>query len=261
MGQVSITADAWSDQNRRPFLAMTAHWIAKVEGTSALQLKTALIAFHRLRGRHDGKTLAKTVLKLLDRAEITLKVRLLHEAVIAMLSDVFLKLGHFTLDNAGNNGTMMRHLARMLRRKRDINFDAVDRQIMCFAHVIDLSSGRVTRNADNTVCDDGVVDGDQSDSDYETDDETAGSEDGAVGSDGPIAHARNVVRVIRGSGMRRDMFNEVIVNGNNKGWFKKEQKVVRVKQLELLRDVRTRWDSVYLMLARLREMRPVWLYF
>ena len=82
MGQISITADVWSDQNRRPFLAMTAHWIAKVEGT--LQLKATLIAFHFLHGRHDGKTLAEAVLKLLDRAEITLRVRLLHKAAITM---------------------------------------------------------------------------------------------------------------------------------------------------------------------------------
>lgn len=248
MGQVSITADVWSDQNRRPFLAMTAHWIAKVEGTTALQLKTALIAFHYLRGRHDGKTLAETVLKLLDRAQITVKVSLLHEAPIMMHAyDVSLKVGHFTLDNAGNNGTMMRSLETMLG-DRDIAFDAVDRKIMCFAHVVDLSSGQVTRNADD------MVDGDGDDS-PESEDETAAS--------GPITCGRNVVRVIRGSGVRRDAFGEVIKNGNERGWFKRGRPpaVVKIKSLQLLRDVRTRWDSVYLMLNRLREMRPVCLYF
>ena len=84
MGRISITADVWSDQNRRPFLAMTAHWIASSGGTGMLQLKTALIAFHRLYCGHDGGSLAQVVLKLLDRAEITLKVRLLHKAVIAV---------------------------------------------------------------------------------------------------------------------------------------------------------------------------------
>lgn len=64
--------DLWSDQNRRSYLAMTAHWIAP---TSPLQLRTALIAFHRYYGRHDGITLAAVVLRLLDRAGITLKVR------------------------------------------------------------------------------------------------------------------------------------------------------------------------------------------
>jgi hypothetical protein len=68
MGQVSIMVDVWSDQNHRPYLAMMAHWVAKIEGTTALQLKTTLIAFHHLHGKHDGKTLAKTVVMLLDWA-------------------------------------------------------------------------------------------------------------------------------------------------------------------------------------------------
>lgn len=247
MGQVSFTADIWSDQNRRPFLAITAHWIAKVEGTTALQLKTALIAFQRLYGRHDGETLAETVLKLLDRVEITVKVRLLRVAAIMMhVSDVSLKVGHFTLDNAANNGSMMQCLATLLR-KRDIVFDPVDRRIMCFAHIIDLSSGRVTHNVNNRVPDGG---GDSPQSDDETD------------ASDPIARARNVVRAIRGSGKRRELFEEVIKDGNQRGWFERGNppKVVQIKPLQLLRDVCTRWDSVYLMLDRLSEMRPVWLF-
>jgi hypothetical protein len=90
---------------------MMAHWIGKVEGTTALQFKIALIVFHHLHGRHDGKTLAETILRLLDRAQITVKVRLLHEAVIIMhVSDISLKVGHFNLDNATSNGTMMQSL-------------------------------------------------------------------------------------------------------------------------------------------------------
>ena len=53
---------------------MTAHWIGKVNETKSLQSKIALIAFHRLQGGHNGKSLANTVLQLLDRAGITLKV-------------------------------------------------------------------------------------------------------------------------------------------------------------------------------------------
>jgi len=75
MGQVSFTMDIWSDQNRQPFLAMTAHWIVKRGDTDALVLRAALIAFHCLSGRHDGMSLADTVLRLLDRAGITTKVR------------------------------------------------------------------------------------------------------------------------------------------------------------------------------------------
>jgi hypothetical protein len=53
---------------------MTAHWIAEAED-STLQLKSALIAFHRMRQNHSGKKLARTVVYLLDRAGVTVKVR------------------------------------------------------------------------------------------------------------------------------------------------------------------------------------------
>jgi hypothetical protein len=66
--------DAWSDQNRRSYLAITAHWIGRVGGTTSLQLKAALIAFHRLRGSHEGKSLGRVVVGLLDRAGVTVKV-------------------------------------------------------------------------------------------------------------------------------------------------------------------------------------------
>jgi hypothetical protein len=66
--------DIWSDHNRRPFMCITGHWIARDKTTRSLTLKVALIAFHRLIGSHDGKTMAETVLRLLDRAGITTKV-------------------------------------------------------------------------------------------------------------------------------------------------------------------------------------------
>lgn len=72
-----MTTDIWSDQNRQPYLTMTAHWIVKVDEMTALQPKVALIAFHCVRGSHDGKSLAKIVLELLDRAKITVNVRIL----------------------------------------------------------------------------------------------------------------------------------------------------------------------------------------
>jgi hypothetical protein len=154
------------------------------------------------------------------------------------------KVGHFTMDNASNNETMMQYLETKLRG-REIAFDARDRRIMCFAHVVDLCSGRVVSAASGPV-DEG---NDHSSSDDDTD------------ISNPIALARAAVRAIRGSGLRRDEFDEVIKNGNDKGWFKQGRppKTVKVERRQLLRDVRTRWDSVYRMLNRLREMRPVWL--
>ncbi|KAF8225380.1 hypothetical protein L208DRAFT_1306558, partial [Tricholoma matsutake] len=74
IGRVSFTTDIWLNKNCRPHLAITAHWIAKVEGSTSLQLKASLIAFHRLHGGHDGVSLGKTVFRLLDRAGVTIKV-------------------------------------------------------------------------------------------------------------------------------------------------------------------------------------------
>jgi hypothetical protein len=67
--------DIWSDQQLRSYLALTEHWVVEVPDTSALKLRTALIAFHRLNQNHTGESLAKTVILLLDRARITKKVR------------------------------------------------------------------------------------------------------------------------------------------------------------------------------------------
>jgi hypothetical protein len=46
------------------------------------------------------------------------------------------------MDNASSNDTTMREIERHLH-ERDIDFNAADRKVMCFGHVIDLSSGRV----------------------------------------------------------------------------------------------------------------------
>jgi hypothetical protein len=68
-----------------------------------------------------------------------------------------------------------------------------------------------------------------------------------------------VVRAVRVSGKHWENFEEVIRDGNRKGWFKvgHPPKVVLLKELQLLQDIRTHWDSVYLMLNWLHEMRLV----
>ena len=145
VGKISFTMDIWSDQNRRLFLALMAHWIAKVGGncsaTGPLQLKAVLIAFHQLSGSHDGVSLANATIQLLDRADITLNVRVPLRLQEASLTSS--KVGHFTLDNASNNGTMMQELQETLEDRDVSDFDARDNRIMCFAHVIDLCAGAV----------------------------------------------------------------------------------------------------------------------
>ena len=73
-GRISFTGDIWSDQSHYPYLAVTAHWIERDKSTHHLKLRAALIAFHRLRGSHNGPHLAKIVLHILDQVGVTSKV-------------------------------------------------------------------------------------------------------------------------------------------------------------------------------------------
>jgi hypothetical protein len=147
LGLISFTCDIWSDQTRQPFLAITAHWVASVVGTSALKLKSALIAFHQLSGHHTGKLLAMALIGLLDRAGVTSKVITTSYRSVAKLTSFHLKIGHFTLDGASNNDTMLTHLKSLLvGRGIPTRFDPVNNRIYCYAHIIDLGCKAVVGN-------------------------------------------------------------------------------------------------------------------
>jgi hypothetical protein len=141
------------------------------------------------------------------------------------------------MDGASNNVTMMKHLATLLE-PHGVDFDARDRQVVCYAHCIDLAS----KAAIGALPDEDDLDDD----------------DGA-GLRHPVAVARAVVRAIRGSNLRREAFREVIADGNSKQWFRHPEgnEVITLKPLQLLHYVKTRWDSCHHMLYRLLELRPV----
>jgi hypothetical protein len=135
-----------------------------------------------------------------------------------------------------------------------ISFDPVDRRIMCFPHTINIACQHLIKsftNIDFADTDDDVLS-------VLPELQASGRQsfDEAVQRD-PIALGRNIVRVIRSSGQRREGFKSVIRDGNEKGWFVENNVVHKVEELQLLRDVKTRWDSVFLMIQRLRMLRQV----
>jgi hypothetical protein len=83
------------------------------------------------------------------------------------------------MDNASNNNTMMREISSLLS-EREIVFDAVDLRVMCYAHVVDLASGRVIKKSRESAGDS------DSDSDSDSDLDDTHSRD-------PITLGRNVV--------------------------------------------------------------------
>lgn len=146
----------------------------------------------------------------------------------------------------------MRELSRLLG-DRQIDFDAVDRRITCFPHVINICSRHIVDeyvSADFESIDEAWVDtfGNEIDKDAYVE---------AVQRD-PIALGRDIVRTIRASSLRREAFTDVLESGNEKQWFRDEDdNPIKLPVAELLRDVKTRWDSVYYMINRLRVLKQV----
>lgn len=271
------------------FLALTSHWISLDKATGRLTLKSALIGFHRIKTRHTGTNIAKTILYLLDRANVTLKVCFDFMFLLYLFVHVFAfpQIGHFTLDNAENNAVAMRELESLLAARETataIGFDRLNHRVRCYAHIINICSSHiiasVTSIPESYISDLKVgsnianYDSDSDSSDGEPDIEDLDL-DGCYDNSSPqfdnwlagikrdpLRRARRIVRLLRSSDQRREGFRAFVQDGNERGWFtakddKGRRTPVQVPELQPLRDVKTRWDSVYMMLQRLRELRPV----
>ncbi|KAJ6506004.1 hypothetical protein DFH09DRAFT_943442, partial [Mycena vulgaris] len=67
-----------------------------------------------------------------------------------------------------------------------------------------------------------------------------------------VGLARSLVTACRASGQRRDDFEETIEKGNENGGWGEPPELLRV--VGLLKDVDTRWSSIFLMVDRLLEL-------
>ena len=148
---------------------------------------------------------------------------------------------------------MMEHLQKLLEtRELPLGFVAKDRRIMCFPHIINICVQHIVEefsapdlekiaNAWVDCFDDNVVDKEKYLEAVEKN---------------PVALGRDIVRIIRASGLGRDEFDKIIVTGNLQQWFKSPSgTVIQIPEVQLLRDVRTRWDSIFYMLNCLLALR------
>ena len=158
--------------------------------------------------------------------------------------------GHWTLDNASNNGSFLTSLQEIYsRRQPDIVFSAEDSRIACFPHVINICVQH-TLKALNDVNDD-----DEEGEEDDEDDSTIQNRNVPADLLGKI---RSLVKAIRASGQRQASFDQVVLSGNDAGWWKDENgEPIAIKPLRFLRDVRTRWDSTYQMLVRILMFKQV----
>lgn len=77
LGRISLTSDMWSDLNRRSFMAVTAHWMAK-GSPDQLVLCSALITFREVDGCHTGDNLGQILFDIIQDIGIVHKVCVCH---------------------------------------------------------------------------------------------------------------------------------------------------------------------------------------
>ena len=143
----------------------------------------------------------------------------------------------------------MAELSRLLQR-RGIDFDSQDSRIMCLPHVLNICSKHATddfTSADFSSVLESTFEFPGSSLDKHTYVE-------ALRKD-PTARACDVVCIVRSSSLRCESFKMLIVDGNKREyWRDEEQNVTELPMLELLHEVKTRWDSRYSM------VKQRWLY-
>ncbi|THH14369.1 hypothetical protein EUX98_g9621 [Antrodiella citrinella] len=251
--RISLTSDLWSNLRLLGFMAITAHYVA-VDGDGHLKMYSRLIAFRSVPMKHTGVNLGRIVFEILQEQG------LLH------------RIGFITLDNAANNDTMMRELERLLTRM-GIHFEREGNRIRCFPHVLNIAVQAALKAI--TKAPPAIVEkdtGDDSDYDPEDFDEntpelassltstvTAAS-NSALQDDleyaeallrDPIVRARKLVTKCRSSYGRRYGLREIIQEGNKNKSFQGGRKI---ETFELLRDVDTRWSSLFFMIDRFLNM-------
>jgi hypothetical protein len=170
---------------------------------------------------------------------------------------------------------------QILLNDRDIEFDAKDNRIGCYPHIINICVSHIVSSCtkgkaadyqlDTAGFDFSDDDDDAEEDNEEEDDEEEDDEEDVINPQqydlvkwfeslkrDPVKRARAVVRTVRSSGQRKEDFLKLIRLGNNMKSFKDENdNVILLKELQLLKDVRHRWDSLYTMLVRLEEQRQV----
>jgi hypothetical protein len=78
MGKISFTMDMWTDLDKTPYMAVTAHWLEQVSlQQQKVNLRTDLIGFVHVPGTHTGERLAEVFLWVIDRLKLDKKVRFL----------------------------------------------------------------------------------------------------------------------------------------------------------------------------------------
>src|SRR5258707_5379581 len=201
------------------------------------------------------------------------------------------------LDNAENNAVAMQELQSLLAKREmavGLDFDHLKHCIRCYAHIINICSShiissmtsvskwylsnlKVPADIDCMFCAEDDDDLDDGNINSDADEDIAELQlDGCYDAHGdadlkewfagikcnPLRHACRVICLLHSLDLCKQNFCEFIQSRNQQKWFTKlddngKHVTVQICKLQLLRDVKTRWDSVYMMLKHLRYLQLV----
>ena len=134
-----------------------------------------------------------------------------------------------TADNASNNDTFLKELSTVCSNK-NINFHHKKNHVRCLAHIMNLTCQEILKN---------IKAGEAQDEDEILKEISNGNDDINV-----IPKLRKLIVKIRASSQRKERFDRQsnLYSGNS---------------LNLILDVKTRWNSTYLMLERALKLQEV----
>ncbi|KAJ3754264.1 hypothetical protein EV360DRAFT_51958 [Lentinula raphanica] len=162
-----------------------------------------------------------------------------------------------TLDNALNNGTLMRSLERRLKAE-GVSFSEHGNRIRCFPHVINIA----VKTALSRIGDVELDDADNVTLDeifeYLPPNESIGMSKAyreSLSKD-LVGCAHKLVNASRSSGKRRDALRDAILAIRRAQTSHEGNHHYLMREVVLLRDVDTRWSSTFLMIDRLLELYP-----
>jgi len=139
--QIHLSVDGWTSPHQSmSVIGVVAHFTSSRGARQNL-----VLALREIQGAHTGEALADivvSVIKEYDESYLSSSLyqinRIANDNNILNSYNFLNNVGYFQMDNAGNNGTRIRSIARMLM-DHDVSYNPENRRLRCMGHVLNLS--------------------------------------------------------------------------------------------------------------------------
>jgi hypothetical protein len=221
---ISVSFDGWLADNQLDMLGVTAHYLDE-----QLRVKTVLLGLRPMYGAHSGIAIAEELLNIMRDFKI---------------SD---RIGYFVADNASNNDTALREIAK------EIDVDPLRQRIRCSAHILNLVAKAILYGTDSDCVADAAKLASRFDSSGSGDALTntgklAQSRNDSVSlaewrKRGALGRCHNLVYHVKGSPRRRRYFES------------KQREISDTRIYQLVANGGIRWNSDLEMIERALKLR------